>query len=118
MVWTGRRRRLSGPGLDPGSPRRPGDGLSLDRRAGAAGWEAWPGSLSRPRGGVYTRFRQAAEKRQSWAGGGSENQAGKDFPLSSGWRGPEQRAQLLHTLQRLPEHLCVPPAKLACPHSP
>ena len=46
MVWTG-RRRLSGPGLDLGSPRRPRDGLSIDRRAGAAGWEAWPGSLSR-----------------------------------------------------------------------
>ena len=29
------------------SPRRPRDGLSIDRRAGAAGWEAWPGSLSR-----------------------------------------------------------------------
>ena len=49
---------------------------------------------------------------------GVRTRLGKTFPLSSGWRGPEQRAQLLHTLQRLPEHLCVPPAKLACPHSP
>ena len=47
MAPTGRRSRLSGPGLDLGSPRRPGDGLSIDRRvAGAAGWEAWPGNPS------------------------------------------------------------------------
>lgn len=49
---------------------------------------------------------------------GVRTRLGKTFPLSSGWRGPEQKAQLLHTLQRLPEHLCVPPAKLPVPTLP
>lgn len=47
-------------------------------------------------GSVYMRFRQGAEKRQSWVGGGSENQAGKTFPLFSGWRGPEQGPPSVH----------------------
>ena len=67
---------------------------------------------------VFTRGsgRRLRKDKAGWVEG-VRTRLGKTFPLSSGWRGPEQ-GPVLHTLQRLPEHLRVHSIKLALPALP